>query len=163
MGPLGVAVMKDNYSTTGRGQRSPPKVRAPPPAPATGTPSAPSAVEILSSSGGPVHSANNNLLPSGEVKILSSLLEPSEDGAGGGGVGGVGVPSKRGSGLRDLLGTETNVERDRERSRVQAEALKKQVEDNKVGWIELSGWKPVPEKHRPGAYDAERDTTSKGV
>lgn len=132
LGPLGVAVMKANYSTTGRGQRSPPKARAPPPDPAPSGPSAQSAVEKLNSFGGPVHPASNSLLAGQEVKGSSSLLAPSDGGAGGGGVEGVGVPPKRGSGLRDLLGTETNVERDRERSRVQAEALKKQVEDNKV-------------------------------
>lgn len=136
LGPLGVAVMKANYSTTGRGQRSPPKVFAPAPDPTRARPSGPSAVGTLSSSGMPVHPVENNLLAREEAKGSSSLLAPSEGGAGGGGVEGVGLPPKRGSGLRDLLGTEINVERDRERSRVQAEALKKQVEDNKVGWVE---------------------------
>lgn len=146
LGPLGVAVMKANYSTTARGQRSPPpKVRAAPPDPAPGGPSAPSTVEILNGSGRPVHLPNNSLLASEEVNGSSSLLTPSDGGAGGGGVDGVGVPPKRGSGLRDLLGRETNVERDREKSRVQAEALKKQVEDNKVRCVEGVGGSHVPE------------------
>lgn len=135
LGPLGVAVMKANYSTTGRGQRSPPKVHSAPPDPAPGRPSAPSTVEMFNSAGGPTHPANKNLLASGEVQGSSSPLGPLEGGTVGGSVEGVGVPPKRGSGLRDLLGTETNVERDRERSKMQAEALKKQVEDNKVGWV----------------------------
>lgn len=83
-----------------------------------------------------MHPTHNQLLASGEVQGSSSLPAPSSGGTGGGGVEGVGVPSKRGSGLRDLFGTETNVERDREKSRVQAEALKKQVEDNKVSWVQ---------------------------
>eukprot|EP00752_Nemacystus_decipiens_P012874 g11397.t2 len=132
LGPLGVAVMKANYSTTGRGQRSPPRVRAALPDPAPGRPSAPSAVETSNSAGGSVYPANNNLPAREEGKRSSSLPAPSADGAGGMGAEGAGVPPKRGSGLRDLLGTETNVERDRERSKVQAEALKKQVEDNKT-------------------------------
>lgn len=129
--------MKSNYSTTGRGQRSPPKVRESPPDPAPSRPSGPSAVGVLNNFGGAVHSSDNN--SSKGITGSPSLLAPSEGGgAGGAGPEGVGVLSKRGSGLRDLLGTETNVERDRERSRVQAEALKKQVEDNKVcgdGWM----------------------------
>lgn len=136
MGPLGVAVMKDTYSTTGRGQRSPPKMRAPPPAPAARRPSGSSAVELLSSPGGPVRSANDEIFGGGENGASSTLL-PSEGGAGGV-VDGDGVPSGRGSGLRDLLGIETNAEKDREKSRVQAEALKKQVEDNKVGRVFLA-------------------------
>lgn len=125
--------MKANYSTTGRGQRSPTRMLAAPPDPAPGSrPSVPSAAHTLSSAGRSVHPVNSNLFASEEVKGSPLPLAPSEGGAGGGGAEGVGVPPKRGSGLRDLLGTETNVERDRERSRVQAEALKKQVEDNKV-------------------------------
>lgn len=140
MGPLGVAVLKDNYSTTGRGKRSPPRTRAqPPPAPAASRPSAPCAEETSSSAGGPpVGSAKSGLFGSGgerereRDRAPPSLLPQAEGGAGGVAEG-VGAPSRRGVGLRDLLGTETNAERDRERSRVQAEALKKQVEDNKVG------------------------------
>lgn len=104
--------------------------------------------------------SNKNLLVSEEVKGPSSLLAPSEGGAVGGGAEGAGAPPKRGSGLRDLLGTETNVERDRERSRVQAEALKKQVEDNKVSRVEGVGGGLVPEKR--GTRVAEGDTTCKG-
>lgn len=50
------------------------------------------------------------------------------------GTGGAAVPPRRGSGLRNLLGTDGDEEgeKERERSRIQGEALKKQVEDNKV-------------------------------
>lgn len=119
MGPLGVAVMKDKYSTTGRGQRSPTKMTS-------------SAVEPLGNPGGPVGLSNTDIFGSGEIGASSSLLPPSEGDAGGV-VDSDGVPSRRGIGLRELLGIETNTERDREKSRAQAEALKKQVEDNKVG------------------------------
>ena len=91
---------------------------------------------MINSVGGSVNPDGGRVLASEEVKGSSLLLAPSECGAGVGGAEGVDVPPKRGSGLRDLLGTETNVERDRERSRVQAEALKKQVEDNKVRRVE---------------------------
>lgn len=119
MGPLGVAVMKDKYSTTGRGQRSPTKMAS-------------SAVELSDSPRGPIGLSNTDIIGSGEIKTSSLLLPPSEGGAGGV-VDCDGLPSRRGSGLRELMGIETNAERDREKSRVQAEALKKQVEDNKVG------------------------------
>lgn len=71
-----------------------------------------------------------------EDKESPSPLPPVSGGARCADTEGSGVPSRRGSGLRNLLGTETNAERDRERSRTQAEALKKQVEDNKVYGLE---------------------------
>ncbi len=138
MGPLGVAVLKDNYSTTGRGKRSPPRTRAsPPPAPTPSRPSVPCAEEMHSSAGTlPVGPAKSPLYGSGGERAPSSLVAmPQTEGGTGGGAEGVGAPSRRGVGLRDLLGTETNAERDRERSRVQAEALKKQVEDNRVSLV----------------------------
>ncbi|CAM9607479.1 unnamed protein product, partial [Ectocarpus sp. 13 AM-2016] len=134
IGPLGVPVIKDNYSTTGRGQRSPAKMRAVAPAATVNRGLAASSAIGLSTT--PVRESvpqtNSDLFGSGHDGTSSSLLPPSEGGAGVGDAEGVGAPSRRGSGLRELLGIETNAERDREKSRVQAEALKKQVEDNKV-------------------------------
>ncbi|CAB1112942.1 unnamed protein product [Ectocarpus sp. CCAP 1310/34] len=129
IGPLGVPVIKDNYSTTGRGQRSPAKMRAVAPAATVNRGLAASSAIGLSSTpvGESVPQTNSDLFGSGHDGTSSSLLPPSEGGAG------VGAPSRRGSGLRELLGIETRAERDREKSRVQAEALKKQVEDNKEG------------------------------
>lgn len=135
IGPLGVPVIKDNYSTTGRGQRSPAKMRAVAPAAAISRGlAATSAIDLPSRPAGEsAPQANSDLFGSGHDGTSSSLLPTSEGGAGVGDVEGVGAPSRRGSGLRELLGIETHAERDREKSRVQAEALKKQVEDNKVG------------------------------
>ncbi|CBJ26598.1 expressed unknown protein [Ectocarpus siliculosus] len=134
IGPLGVPVIKDNYSTTGRGQRSPAKMRAVAPA-ATGNQGL-SASSAIDPSSGPVGEStpqtSSELFGSGHDGTSSSLLAPSGGGADVSDAEGVGAPSRRGSGLRELLGIETNAERDREKSRVQAEALKKQVEDNKV-------------------------------
>ncbi|CAN0229795.1 unnamed protein product, partial [Scytosiphon promiscuus] len=128
MGPLGVAVMKDNYSSTGRGKRSPPRMRAQAPA-------APVAADVKGYPAGGKPSA----LPAegglfgkrGDEDSSSSLLS-AECGARGADTEGSGVLPRRGSGLRNLLGMEASAERDRERSRTQAEALKKQVEDNKT-------------------------------
>lgn len=135
IGPLGVPVIKDNYSTTGRGQRSPTKMRAAAPAATVSRGLVVSSATELSSRpiGDSAPQANSDLFGSRHDGTSSSLLPPSEGGADVGDAEGVGVPSRRGSGLRELLGIETNAERDREKSRVQAEALKKQVEDNKVG------------------------------
>ncbi|CAM9579501.1 unnamed protein product [Ectocarpus sp. 4 AP-2014] len=133
IGPLGVPVIKDNYSTTGRGQRSPAKKRAVAPAATVNRGLTASAIGLSSTPvGESVPQTNSDLFGSGHDGTSSSLLPPSEGGAGVGDAEGVGAPSRRGSGLRELLGIETNAERDREKSRVQAEALKKQVEDNKV-------------------------------
>ncbi|CAM9375784.1 unnamed protein product [Ectocarpus fasciculatus] len=134
IGPLGVPVIKDNYSTTGRGQRSPAKMRAVAPAAAVSRGlAATSAIDLPSRPAGEsAPQANSDLFGSGHDGPSSSLLPTSEGGAGVGDAEGVGAPSRRGSGLRELLGIETHAERDREKSRVQAEALKKQVEDNKV-------------------------------
>lgn len=129
MGPLGVAVMKDNYSTTGRGKRSPPRTRAP-------VPTVPPAANLARSparSGPSVLPAEGGRFGNREDEESAPSRPPAEGDARGADTEGGGLPPKRGSGLRNLLGTETNAERDRERSKMQAEALKKQVEDNKVG------------------------------
>lgn len=113
IGPLGVAVMKHNYSSTGRGQPSPPKN-------ATPVPSVPSAAFAgVVSPRQPVDGKSD--VVGDEPKV------PLPDGGGGSGA----VPL-RGSGLRDLLGNEANGAKERERSRLQAETLQKQVEENKV-------------------------------
>lgn len=122
MGPLGVAVMKDNYSCHNRGHRSPPRpVASAQPA----KPSAPARLVSPYRPGGAV----NNFSTDG-----ASLPQPPE--GGGEGV----VATRRGSGLRDLLGTEVDAEKERERSRLQGEALKKQVEDNKVRRVNVKRW-----------------------
>lgn len=77
----------------------------------------------------------------GDAPALSgSIPSPGTDGSGtalsSGGAVASGAGSfpvqRRGQGLRNLLGTEAEGEKERERSRRQAEALRKQVEDNKV-------------------------------
>ncbi|CAM9966762.1 unnamed protein product, partial [Hapterophycus canaliculatus] len=128
MGPLGVPVMKDNYSSTGRGKRSPPRMRAP-------VPTVSPATELTRSPGGggpPVLPAGRDLFGKRKDEESEESLPSAEGGARVGDAEGGSVPPRRGSGLRNLLGTETHAERDRERSRMQAEALKKQVEDNKA-------------------------------
>lgn len=116
MGPLGVPVMKYHYST-GRGPKSPPKT-------------------IALTDAQPVdgsHPSAIGLKPCGRVVASDGTMGskpclPVPENGGGTNV----MPPKRGSGLRNLLGKETECEEERERGRRQAEALKKQVEDQKV-------------------------------
>lgn len=119
MGPLGVPVMIDNYSGSRRGHKSPQK--------------AADTAPLV----GPSLTLDGLVSPHRPAGVKGGLLG---DGAGpvptavdAGGVSpGVCAMPRRGSGLKELLGTEADGEKERERSRIQAEALNKQVEDNKV-------------------------------